>query len=230
MVEATMAEHDELQAKGIDYPVAVRLEPQLEGRNRLTTFFRFFLALPHIILVGAPIAMATGASWSTEGGGSWDYGSSGGLVSVVVVLGAMIAWLVIVLAGRHPDSLWRLSAWYMRWRVRAAAYLTLLRDEYPPFGDAEYPAGLDVARPTEPRDRVTVFLRLILALPHIFVLWVLGVAWAVTTAVAWVAILFTGRYPETLYGFAIGVLAWSARVECYMLLLRDEYPPFTLRV
>jgi hypothetical protein len=54
-------------------------------------------------------------------------------------------------------------------------------------------------------------------------------AWAFTTAIAWVVILFTGRYPATLYGFAIGVLAWSVRVEAYMLLLRDEYPPFTLR-
>jgi hypothetical protein len=42
-------------------------------------------------------------------------------------------------------------------------------------------------------------------------------------------ILFTGRYPETLYGFAIGVFAWTVRVEAYMLLLRDEYPPFSLR-
>lgn len=48
-------------------------------------------------------------------------------------------------------------------------------------------------------------------------------------AIAWVVILITGRYPETLYGFAIGVLAWSTRVAAYMLLLRDEYPPFTLR-
>ena len=225
-----MLEGDELRTNGIDYPVTVRLEPQLEGRNRLTAFFRFFLALPHIILVGAPIAMATGASWSTDNGNGWEYGSTGGVLSAVACVGALIAWLVIVVAGRHPDALWRLGAWYMRWRVRVAAYLTLLRDDYPPFGDAPYPAALDVARPTEPRNRLTVFFRIILALPHLFVLWWLGVAWAVTTAVAWVVILFTGRYPETLYGFALGVLAWTARVECYMLLLRDEYPPFTLRV
>lgn len=230
MVEATMTESDQLRTNGIDYPVAVRLEPRLAGRNRLTTFFRFFLALPHIILVGAPIAMVTGLSWSTENGGSWEYGSGGGVLSVVAGGAAVIAWFFIVLAGRHPDALWRLGAWYMRWRVRAAAYLTLLRDDYPPFGDAPYPAALDVARPPGPRDRVTVFFRIILALPHLFLLWVLGIAWAVTTAVAWAVILLTGRYPETLYGFALGVLAWTARVECYLLLLRDEYPPFTLRV
>ncbi|MBW3554750.1 MAG: DUF4389 domain-containing protein [Gemmatimonadetes bacterium] len=229
MVEATM-EGDELRTNGIDYPVAVRIEPQMEHRNRVTTFFRFFLALPHVILVGAPIALVTSAGWSSQDGGGWGWGSGGGVLSVVVAVGAVIAWLVIVLAGRHPDALWRLGAWYMRWRVRAAAYLTLLRDDYPPFADAPYPAALEVARPTEPRDRLTVFFRIALALPHLFLLWVLGIAWAVTTAVAWVVILFTGRYPETLYGFALGVLAWTARVECYLLLLRDEYPPFTLRV
>ena len=230
MVEATMVEGDELRTGGIDYPVTVRVEPQMENRNRLTAFFRVFLALPHIILVGAPIALATSVSWSTDNDMGWGWGSGGGVLSAVAGMGALIAWLFIVLAGRHPDGLWRLGAWYMRWRVRAAAYITLLRDDYPPFGDSAYPASVDVARPTGPRDRLTVFFRIFLALPHIFLLWMLGVAWAVTTAVAWVVILFTGRYPETLYGFALGVLAWTARVECYLLLLRDEYPPFTLRV
>jgi hypothetical protein len=83
--------------------------------------------------------------------------------------------------------------------------------------------------PDGPRDRLTVAFRFFLAVPHLFVLWLLSMAWAFTTAIAWVVILFTGRYPATLYGFAIGVLAWSVRVEAYMLLLRDEYPPFTLR-
>lgn len=213
----------------VDYPVAVRVEPQTEDRDRLTAFFRFFLALPHIILVGAPVAMATGVSWSTENGGGWEYGSNGGLLSLVAFLGAFLAWFALVVAARHPDGLWKLGAWYMRWRVKAAAYLTLLRDEYPPFGEGSYPVDLEIAKPEAPRDRVTVFFRLFLAIPHLFVVAFLGLAWGFTTAVAWAAILLTGRYPRTLYGFAIGVLAWTVRVECYVLLLRDEYPPFTLR-
>jgi hypothetical protein len=60
------------------------------------------------------------------------------------------------------------------------------------------------------------------------VLGLLSVACTIATAVMWVMILVTGRYPEALYGFAIGVLSWSVRVEAY-LLLRDEYAPFTLR-
>lgn len=223
-----MIEYAEGRVEAVPYPVTVTVEPALEGRNRLTAAFRFFLALPHLILVGGPVAVISSAGWGTEGGMELGSGS-GGVVGVVAAVAAVIAWFAIVFTARHPDGLWKLASFYLRWRVRAIAYMTLLRDEYPPFGEGTYPADLQLPRPTAPRDRMTVALRFLLALPHVFLLWFLSLAWAFTTAVAWVVILFTGRYPETLYGFAIGVLAWSMRVEAYMLLLRDEYPPFTLR-
>jgi hypothetical protein len=223
-----MDERDDGLEPDVSYPVTVYVHPALDERNRLTTAFRFFLALPHIILVGGPVAIISSAGWGTDGSWSWG-GGSGGLLGVVAGFAAVIAWFALVITARHPDGLWRLGRFYLRWRVRAIAYVTLLRDEYPPFGHGEYPADLQVARPVEPRDRLTVAFRILLAIPHLFVLWVLSCVWAFTTAVAWVMILLTGRYPETLYGFAIGVLAWGMRVEAYMLLLRDEYPPFTLR-
>lgn len=108
------------------------------------------------------------------------------------------------------------------------AYTALLRDEYPPFGDGPYPAALELSPPDAPRDRLAVAFRIILALPHLLAVWALGMAWALTTVVAWFSILFTGRYPEGLYRFAVGVLRWNVRVEAYLLLLRDEYPPFSL--
>jgi hypothetical protein len=132
-----------------------------------------------------------------------------------------------VFGARVPEELWKLGAYYMRWRVRGVAYLAMLTDDYPPFGDAPYAASITLEPPADPRDRLTIFLRIILALPHILILWVLGIAWVVTTVVAWFAILFTGKYPRTLYDFAIDVFRWSTRVEVYLLLLRDEYPPFS---
>jgi hypothetical protein len=211
-----------------DYPVNVRIQPALEGRNRLTSAFRFFLAIPHFILVGGPVAAMVSLSWRTD---ALQLGwGSGGALSVVAALAAMIAWFAILFAGRYPEGLRKLVAYYLRWRVRAIAYMTLLRDEYPPFGEGSYPVEVELPEPTGPRDRLSVAFRIFLAIPHMFVLWILGVAWAFTTALAWAMILLTGRYPEMLYGFAIGVLAWSFRVEAYLLLLRDEYPPFTLRV
>jgi hypothetical protein len=211
------------------YPVGIVVQPALEGRNRLTTAFRFFLAVPHILLVGGPVAVG---SWFLSGGdhgGNLGVGSGTGLLGVVACFAAALAWVAILLTGRHPGALWRTAAFYLRWRVRAISYLTLLRDEYPPFGDDDYPAGLVLPQPTGTRDRLTVAFRFFLALPHLIVLWLLSFVWALTTAIAWLMILFTGRYPETLYGFGLGVLAWDVRVEAYLLLLRDEYPPFTLR-
>jgi hypothetical protein len=208
--------------------VTVAIPASTVDRNRLTTFFRFFLSIPHMLLVGGPIAIAISTDWSTESGTNWSYGS-GGVLGAVACVVSVISWFAIMFTRKHPDGLWKLSAFYLRWRVRAVAYMTLLRDEYPPFGDIAYPAQLEIVQPEGERDLLSVALRIIFALPHIFLLALLSLAWAFTTAIAWVMILITGEYPESLYGFAIGVFAWSVRVEAYLLLLVDEYPPFTLR-
>jgi hypothetical protein len=52
--------------------------------------------------------------------------------------------------------------------------------------------------------------------------------WWLLTAIAWFAILITGRHPRALYDFGAAALRWLIRVEAYMLLMVDEYPPFSL--
>ena len=212
----------------LPYPVGLHLEPRTEGRNRLTSAFRLILAIPHLILVGGPAAMLVSIGWSSQNGWTWEWSSGPGVLGAVAAAAAMIAWFAIVFTGRHPQGLWNLAAFYLRWRVRAIAYFALLRDEYPPFGEGTYPVELDLPEPPEPRDRLTVAFRFFLALPHLVVLWALGLVWVITTVIAWFAILLNGHYPDRLYQFAVDVLSWGARVEAYMLLLRDEYPPFAL--
>ena len=210
------------------HPVDVVVAPAIENRNRLSCAFRLILALPHLLLVGGPVA---GVVWTWErsgGDGAHFELSNLGLLGAVAALAAVIAWFAIVFTGRHPSGLWNLAAYYLRWRVRAVAYIALLRDEYPPFGDEAYPAALEMCDAKPERDRLTVAFRPILVIPHAIIVWALALAWAVTSIIAWFAVLFTGRYPRTLYDFAVGVLRWSTRVEAYLLLLHDDYPPFSL--
>src|SRR5918996_1628617 len=64
------------------------------------------------------------------------------------------------------------------------------------------------------------------AIRHLIALVFLVVLWWLTSFAAWLVILSTGEYPAGLYNFGVGVLRWLLRVEGYILLLVDEYPPF----
>src|SRR3954465_13484433 len=69
----------------------------------------------------------------------------------------------------------------------------------------------------------------LLAIPHFIILLFLWIAFAILWIVAFFAILFTGRYPGSIFDFNVGVRRWTWRVEYYpySALATDEYPPFT---
>lgn len=206
------------------YPVSVSLKPSLTNRNRLTTAFRLILAIPHLILVGGMIGLGV----ASRGNSQTTIGGEGGLLGAVTIFLAIVSWFTIVFADVHIIGIRQFTSFYLRWRVRALAYLMLLEDVYPPFGDAPYPASIEVADPVSPRDRIAVGLRILLAIPHIIVLFFVLLTWGFTTIAAWFIILFTGTYPQGLYEFGVGALRWRLRVEAYLLLMVDEYPPFSL--
>ncbi len=83
------------------------------------------------------------------------------------------------------------------------------------------------AEPAEQR-RLTVLVRIILAIPHMFVLYVLGIAAEVVALICWFAALFSGRLPDGLAEFQVGYLRWATRFYAYLFLLTDVYPPFEL--
>jgi hypothetical protein len=206
------------------YPVTIEVERQLANRDRVTVAFRLLLAIPHFLLVGG-----IGLGFALSGSRS-EYSTSvgeTGFLGAVAYLLAIVSWFTIVIGGSHIPAIRQYTTFYLRWRVRALAYLMLLEDRYPPFGDAAYPASLTFVDAESPRNRLTVGFRLILIIPHAIVVGLLSIAWWVTSFVAWFAILITGNYPQGLYDFGVGVLRWFIRVEAYLLLLVDEYPPFS---
>src|SRR5258708_1661149 len=76
--------------------------------------------------------------------------------------------------------------------------------------------------------RWTIAIRIILAIPHFFVLWILSIALEVVVFISWFAALFSGRLPAWAHTFITGVVRWQARAYAYVFLLTDVYPPFSL--
>ncbi|MEQ4519210.1 DUF4389 domain-containing protein [Pseudarthrobacter sp. B907] len=99
----------------------------------------------------------------------------------------------------------------------------------PPAGSYVYPARLSGY--LDPNlSRWLWLVKWFLAIPHYIVLFFLWFAFVITTIVAGFAILFTGRYPRSLFNFNVGVIRWNWRVAfySYSAIGTDQYPPFTL--
>jgi len=93
---------------------------------------------------------------------------------------------------------------------------------------AEWLPVLDLPEPG-PQRRLTVLLRMLLLIPQYVVLWLLRIAAIVVTVIGWFAALVTGHLPAFAERFLADFLAYDTRVNAYLMLLEDRYPPFALR-
>jgi hypothetical protein len=91
--------------------------------------------------------------------------------------------------------------------------------------DSEHPVLVAAAGPAR-QTRATVAFRIILVIPHLVVLYFLGVAASAVAFISWFAAMFTGRLPDFAATYLSGYVRWYCRVAAYLLLLTDEYPPF----
>lgn len=90
----------------------------------------------------------------------------------------------------------------------------------------QYPIEMNIAYP-EKLSRLTTFFRIIMAIPHFIVLYVISIVASVVLFLSWWAILFTGRYPKSFFSLITWYARWTFRVSGYLYLLTDKYPPFS---
>lgn len=210
---------------GSPYPLQLtgELSPQL---SRWRWLVKWLLAVPHyVVLFFLWLAFA--------------------VVSVV-------ALFAILFTGRYPKGLFDFNVGVLRWswRVGFYSYSALGTDKYPPFTLADvpdYPARLEVDYPESLSRRLVLVKWWLLALPHYLIVGVFaGGGWAawgggdnqwlwgsggligLLVLFAGIALLFTDRYPRSLYDFVLGMNRWGFRVAAYAGLMTDEYPPFRL--
>jgi hypothetical protein len=188
--------------------------------DRASTFFRLFMAIPIVIVLGA------------VSGGSWRWSSEEG-EAVAAGAGGLLFFaplLMIVFRQKYPRWWFDWNLGPLRFSNRVSIYLSLMDDRYPST-DEEQSVHLDIAYPDAARDlnRWLPLVKWFLAIPHYIVLAFLYLAAIVVVIVAWFAILFTGRFPRAMFGFVEGVIRWHNRVVGYaIVLVTDRYPPFRL--
>jgi hypothetical protein len=97
----------------------------------------------------------------------------------------------------------------------------------PPPPAAGYPVRFTVEYP-EGLSRWKIFVKWILAIPHFIIVYLLQAVNSILVFIAFFAILFTKKWPRGLFDFSVQIQRWTMNVYAYaLLLLRDEYPPFT---
>jgi hypothetical protein len=74
-----------------------------------------------------------------------------------------------------------------------------------------------------------VFFRYFMMIPHLIALSLLGIGAGVVLVISWFSALFTGSVPAGMHNYLAGFLRWATRLSAYMLLLTDEYPPFSMQ-
>ena len=212
-----------------EYPVHFAIEYPDRPLNRLTSFFRIFVIIPILIVLGT----ITGGTSQSTGGHSAMIHAPGIMIHGGVTTGGLLflgPLLMILFRQKYPRWWFDWNLELQRFGNRVGTYLALMNDSYPSTDDHQW-VELDYAYPDAAADlnRWLPLVKWLLAIPHYIVLFFLDIAAFFAVIVTWFAILFTGRYPRSIFSFVEGVFRWHNRVVAYAFTLAtDQYPPFRL--
>jgi hypothetical protein len=202
-----------------DYPLTYSVDYPDRELSRLTTFFRIFTVIPIFIVLEAINHYAYGG-WGNQ---ETTYAGAGG----ILVAGPL---LMILFRKKYPRWWFDWNRELTRFALRVHTYTALMSDVYPSTDEEQW-VHLEIEYPNAETDlgRGMPLVKWFLAIPHYFILFFLFIAAFFSVVIAWFAILFTGRYPRSLFDFVMGVQRWGLRVAAYaFLLVTDRYPPFSL--
>ena len=186
------------------HPIHLVVNDDLQ-RTRLTVFFRLILAIPLFL-------------WFT-------------LWGVIATLAAIVNWFATLVTGRSPEGLHTFLATFLRFATHVRAYVLLIADPYPGFTGREgsYPIDLEIAPPAD-QNRLTVFFRVILAIPALIVANILTYLSEVLAVFSWFIALVMGRVPEGLRNFAALALRFETQTYGYLLLVTGKYPSMNVGI
>ena len=187
---------------GNNYPVTFEMD-YVPERSRLTTFFRWILAIPHFIMLY--------------------------VYTIVFFVVLVIAWFALLFTARWPEGLYRFAGNYLRYATRVAGYIYLGVDQYPPFSgseDVDYPVRVTIAPPQASYSRPKVFFRGIYAILAMVIRYALGIVIGFVSFLSWFAIVITGRQPAGLQTALNFSLAYTTKADALIFLITETYPPF----
>ncbi|MEP6978816.1 MAG: DUF4389 domain-containing protein, partial [Thermoleophilia bacterium] len=146
---------------------------------------------------------------------------------------AVFGWFVSLIRGRMPQGFRDLLAYGFRYEAQVGGYVLLLTDRYPssnpldPVPAPPPPMGVRMhVKDDLQRSRLTVFFRLLLALPHLVWLTLWGIPAALAILANWIATLILGRPPALLHRFLSAYLRYRNHVSAYLFLLANPFPGF----
>ena len=155
------------------------------------------------------------------------------LLTMVVGVITFIAWWAILFTGKYPESMFGFAAGVMRYQWRLGTFYLFMREPYPTFtlvsttaDPGDDPATFSIPYP-EKLSRGLIFVKGLLVIPVMFVLMVLLIGAFVVMVIGFFAVLFTGKWPEGMRKYMIGLFRLSFRANAYSNLMTDVYPGFS---
>jgi len=148
----------------------------------------------------------------------------------------LISFVTVLFTKRIPPQVYDAIAMTYRYEWRSTSYALFLHEQYPPFdfqpgSDDDGAASNTTVNFTYPDEmsRWKPLYKWLLAVPHYVVVLALAVASIFVILFGFVAVVVTGTYPIGARDFLVGVYRYGLRVQAYVGLLTDVYPPFTVR-